>query len=436
MEYEEAEAFLLGIPRFASKNTPEDTKAFLRRLGNPGTDRIIVHVAGTNGKGSVCAYLSSVLRQGGYRVGLFTSPHLVTMRERFRVDGEPVSEQEFIGLLASVRKALSDFPGAAGGYHPSFFEMLFFMGMLYFQKKDVQVILLETGLGGRLDATNSVSGKDLCVITRIGMDHMEYLGDTLPLIAGEKAGILQKGVPVVYGDYGREVTQVLEKRAAELSCPVFFVSNRDIRNLDFHKNFIDFSMETRYYGYIRCTISTCAPYQTENAALALRALDALADRLPVSETALLRGMASARWEGRMEEIDQDVYLDGAHNVDGIRALLETVLRDGCAGRRFLLFSAVKDKQYKEIIGILWDSGLFHMIYVTEVKNTRGIPLETLEAAFYAAGAETVYGFGDAGNALKHVLAEKQPGDRVYIAGSLYLAGEIKSHIKRNDYDQF
>ncbi len=426
MGYEEAEAFLLGIPRFAKKNTPKDTKAFLRRLGDPGRDRIIVHVAGTNGKGSVCAYLSSVLQQGGYRVGLFTSPHLVTMRERFRVDGELIGEDDFISTLSYVNSRLDDFKKENSAYHPSFFEMLFFMAMLYFEKKEVQVILLETGLGGRLDATNSVSRKDLCVITRIGMDHMEYLGDTLSLIAGEKAGILQHGIPLVYGDYGPQAGSVIEKRARELACPVFYVSKQDIRNLDFHKNFIDFSMETRYYGYIRCTIHACAPYQTENAALALRALDALAGRLPVCETALLQGMASTRWEGRMEEIGKGVYLDGAHNVDGIRALLEAVLRDGCRGRRFLLFSAVKDKQYEEIIAILCDCGLFSIIYVTELKNTRGIPLGTLEAAFHAAGAETVYGIADAGSAYRQVLAQKHPEDMVYIAGSLYLAGEIKS----------
>ena len=424
--YEEAERYINSIPKFTGKSSMKETVRFLKHLGNPAQECKIIHVAGTNGKGSVCAYLSSVLQQGGYRVGLFTSPHLVTMRERFRVDGELIGEDDFISTLSYVNSRLDDFKKENSAYHPSFFEMLFFMAMLYFEKKEVQVILLETGLGGRLDATNSVSRKDLCVITRIGMDHMEYLGDTLSLIAGEKAGILQHGIPLVYGDYGPQAGSVIEKRARELACPVFFVSKQDIRNLDFHKNFIDFLMETRYYGYIRCTIHACAPYQTENAALALRALDALAGRLPVSETALLQGMASTRWEGRMEEIGKGVYLDGAHNVDGIRALLEAVLRDGCRGRRFLLFSAVKDKQYEEIIAILCDCGLFSIIYVTELKNTRGIPLGTLEAAFHAAGAETVYGIADAGSAYRQVLAQKHPEDMVYIAGSLYLAGEIKS----------
>ncbi len=426
MEYEEAEAWLLDIPRFQKKNEPEDTKRFLRRLGEPGKEKTVIHIAGTNGKGSVCAYLSSVLKRGGYRVGMFTSPHLVTMRERFRINGEIMPEKAFVDCLETVRSSLKGFDG----YHPSFFEMLFFMAMLYFEQEKVQVILLETGLGGRLDATNSVSRKDLCIITRLGLDHMEYLGDTVAEIAGEKAGILQKNVPVVAADSGEEASDVLVQKAENLSCPLFFVSKQDIRNFEFHKNFIDFSFDTRYYGYIRCLLTTCAPYQAENAALALRGLDVLSERLPLDKSALLEGMKEARWEGRMEEIAPGVYIDGAHNMDGIRAFLDAAERDGCTGRRFLLFSAVQEKQYTEMIGMLADSGLFDRIYAAEIKNTRGISRDILKAAFHAAGAERVDGFADTGRAWQAVMQAKGPEDILYIAGSLYLAGEIKGLLKK------
>ncbi len=433
MDYGEAESYLLEIPRFTRKNAPEDTAAFLRRLGEPGKEKTIIHIAGTNGKGSVCAYLSSVLQKGGYRVGMFTSPHLVTMRERFRINGELMPEADFVRYLESICSLLRDRKGS-GAYHPTFFEMLFFMGMLYFEEQNAEVILLETGLGGRLDATNSVSQKDLCIITRIGMDHMEYLGWSVSEIAGEKAGILQEGVPVVAADSGKESSFVIAERAQELSCPLFFVSKRDIRNLEFHKNFIDFSFDSRYYGYIRYSLTTFASYQVENAALALRALDVLADRLPVSVEALTRGMRDARWEGRMEEIRPGIYLDGAHNVDGIRAFLDAAGRDGSVGRRFLLFSAVQDKQFPEMARMLTDSGLFDRIFVTEIQNARSLSRQCLEEVFHATGVEQIEGFANSQNAWKVLLREKLSDDRVYIAGSLYLAGEIKGCLMRKEYD--
>lgn len=432
MVYEEAESYLLTVPKFAKKNTPENTKAFLCRLGDPGREKTVIHIAGTNGKGSVCAYLSSVLQSAGYRVGMFTSPHLVTMRERFRINGELISEKNFIKYFKSVKNKIKEGIPGEKNYHPTFFEMLFFMAMQYFEEENVQVILLETGLGGRLDATNSVNEKALCIITEIGLDHMEYLGGTIAEIAREKAGILRSGVPVVFADNRQEASRVIREEAQRLGCPAFFVSKRDVRNLEFHKNFIDFSYNTRYYGYIRCLLDTCALYQVENAALALCALDVLADKLPVDKKALSEGMHTMRWEGRMEEIFPGVYLDGAHNVDGICSLLEIVGRDGCNGERFLLFSAVEEKQYRQMIGLLADSRLFNKICVTEIRNARGLSGQTLETAFRDAGAERVTVFNESASGLKELLAERRQEDKIYIAGSLYLAGEIKRYIKNEE----
>lgn len=432
MVYEEAESYLLTVPRFAKKNTLEDTKAFLHCLGDPGREKTVIHIAGTNGKGSVCAYLSSVLRRAGYRTGMFTSPHLTTMRERVRISGEPVSEKDFIKYFELVKNKLEQGIPGKDDYRPTFFEMLFFMAMLCFEEENVQVILLETGLGGRLDATNCVDRKDVCIITEIGLDHMEYLGGTIAEIAGEKAGILRKGVPVVYADHRQEASKVIRQKAEMLDCPAFSVSKRDVRNLEFRKNFIDFSFDTRYYGYIRCLLATCAPYQVENAVLALRALDVLSDRLPVSSEALTEGMREMRWEGRMEEICAGVYLDGAHNIDGICGLLDAVGRDGCTGERFLLFSAVEDKQYRQMIGLLTAGRLFDQVFVTEIRNVRGLTAEVLSQAFRAAGAEHVTVYPKADRALEELLDRKRPEDRAYIAGSLYLAGEIKEAVKKRE----
>ncbi len=432
MEYQEAEAYLLEIPRFAGKNEPEATRAFLEHLGEPCRDKVLIHIAGTNGKGSVCAYLSSVLQCAGYRVGMFTSPHLVTMRERFRVNGEMAGEAEFVRCFQKVRAELPFFLPDGRRYQPTFFEMLFFMAMLYFEEQDTEVVLLETGLGGRLDATNSVSRKDLCIITQIGLDHMEYLGDSIGKIAGEKAGILREGVPLVFADRQNEASQVILEEALRLSCPVFPVSKADVQKSEFHKNFIAFSYNTRYYGYVRCSLATCARYQIENAALALRALDALAGRLPVTKEALVSGMRRAKWEGRMEEILPGVFLDGAHNVDGVRAFLDTVERDGCRGRRFLLFSAAADKQYAEMAELLSEGKRFDEIVLIRIKNKRGVARQALEESFRRAGAKALTVLSDSETALEALLQKKGPEDRIYIAGSLYLAGEIKAYIGREE----
>ena len=434
MEYREIEKYILEIPKFTKKNAPEDTKRFLCYLGDPCRDTMTIHIAGTNGKGSVCAYLSSILTEAGYRVGMFTSPHLVTMRERFRICGEMITEELFVQCFRLVKERLDRFrEEERSGYHPTFFEFLFFMAMECFAQEKAEIILLETGLGGRLDATNSVSRKDLCVITEIGLDHMEYLGNTVARIAGEKAGILRARVPVVYADNKPEASAVIEAQAGRLGCPCHPVSKERVRNIVFHKNFIDFSFDSRYYGYVKGILSTSASYQTENAGLALTAVDVLADRLHVTKEQLTEGLKKTHWEARMEEIMPGVYVDGAHNEDGIRAFLETVGQDRCSGKRYLLVSAVADKRYRQMISLLQQRRLFERIYLAKLDNPRGLSVEDIHRAFVqetGCGVQTeIRDMTDVGQAFREVVARKTEEDRVYIAGSLYLAGQIKSILR-------
>ena len=197
MNYKEIVDYIEEIPKFTSKNPLDHTKELLKRLGNPQNTMKVIHVAGTNGKGSVCAYLDSMLRNGGYHVGLFTSPHLVKINERFKIDGVMVTDEEFIKAFETVREIILQ-AQQDGLDHPSYFETLFLMCMVIFQKKQVDYVVLETGLGGRLDATNTVDRPLACIITSISKDHVEYLGNTIAEIAGEKAGIIKPGVPVIY----------------------------------------------------------------------------------------------------------------------------------------------------------------------------------------------------------------------------------------------
>lgn len=220
MNYTEAVDYIETIPKFTVKHPPEHTRELLSRLGNPQEGIKIIHVAGTNGKGSVCAYLNAMLLAGGKKTGLFTSPHLVRINERFQINGEDVSDEQFLDAFLKVEKAAKEYE-AEGEGHPSYFETLFLMGMLIFKEAGVEYLVMETGLGGRLDATNVVEKPLACIITSISRDHTEYLGDTLEAIAGEKAGIIKAGVPVIYDASQPGPASVIAAKAKEMGSPAW-----------------------------------------------------------------------------------------------------------------------------------------------------------------------------------------------------------------------
>lgn len=436
--FDEAVSYLDGTPRFTTKNTMEDTRAFLHRLGDPDRKMKIIHVAGTNGKGSVCAYMRSILEAAGYRVALFTSPHLVDIRERFVVEGRMISREDFLRAFLYIYELLDweRLEGAAsddsslcdpawGGYHPTYFEYLFFIAMVLFPERKPDFCILETGLGGRLDATNSVTKKELAVITHISLDHVEYLGNTTVEIAGEKAGIMQAGAGVVFWDSEPAVTAVFEEKATALGTFAHSVSKQDYRFLKIKKKSIDFSLSTEYYGYISLTLQTIASYQMENAALAVHAIEVLDQGRTITESQIRQGVEHCFWAGRMEEVLPEIYVDGAHNEDGIRAFLESVSLDGVQGDRSLLFSVVKDKDYEKMAEELVRSGLFFRIAITHMQTGRALELDRLEAIFdrYPGCCYSVY--DNVTTALRELLRSRGPDGRIYIAGSLYLAGEIK-----------
>ncbi len=434
-DYKEAENYINGIPRFSGKNSMEDTVRFLAHLGNPAQGCRIIHVAGTNGKGSVCAYLCSVLKEARISAGMFISPHLVDMRERFAADGKIATEEEFMEAFRIVRKKLSTLPPelAQASYHPSFFEFLFFMAMVFFERKGVEYVVLETGLGGRLDATNAVRKKELCVITSIGYDHMEYLGNTLAAIASEKAGIMRPGVPVIYPVRQKEVARQIEECAAKAGAKTHPLPKQAIKEIKIRNKTIDFSLHINYYGYIGFTVSTPAVYQTENAALAVWALMRLADGR-VTVPVIQAGIRKAAWEGRMEEILPSVYLDGAHNIDGTKAFLETVRRHPCQGKRKLLYSVVRDKKYQETVEAIALSGLFDVIGVVELADKRALPLTVLEDSYRQYTGFICKAYNDLDTAFWELVRGKDDEDTVYIVGSLYLAGEIKALLRRPRHD--
>lgn len=446
LTYEEAVDYIGRIPKYTEKHTVEDTRRYLDALGAPDEGMKIIHAAGTNGKGSVCCYLSTILQESGLKTALFVSPHLVSIRERISVDGKQISKDDFAGCFNRVLTVTKSDPERFP--HPTFFEFLFFMAMLWFREQAPDAVVLETGLGGRLDATNIVREKVLTVITRIGMDHMQYLGNTIAAIAAEKAGILRAGTPAVVPEEPGEALRVFRGTAEELHAPLTVVDNRrfsewdgtagEYRSDSFSCRCaagegIEFSAGSRY-DKIKCTLKTAALYQPENCALAVYSAETLKEVWPaVTDETIRRGVGRAFWEGRMEFVPPDLYLDGGHNADGINAFLRSVkgMPKG-KGRKFLLFSAVRDKQYEDMVHAIESSGLFALIAAAPMETARSLSEEELQDVLRRenrregdSAPETAV-LPDISAAFQLLRDRKKDGDLIFAAGSLYLVGQLKS----------
>lgn len=429
MTYQEAEAYILSIPKFTKKNKPEHTKLFLQYLGHPEQTFQTIHVAGTNGKGSVCAYLDAMLRAQGKTVGLFTSPHLVKINERIVVNGNMISDNEFLEIFdqvqnAIVRMAEDDLP------HPTFFEYLFGMAVCAFAKAKVDYVVLETGLGGRLDATNSISHPVCSVITSIGLDHTELLGDTLEKIAGEKAGIIKEGTPVFYADGAKESNEVIENVARNRSVFCKKVGKKDFKIVGIGEKDIAFSCANAYYEGITWKLHNTAIYQPENACLALEVM-----RMLFQEEKKLshwqKALANVTWQGRMEEVLPDIYIDGAHNISAIQRFSESVRsQDQRAPKeKVILFSAVQDKDYEQMIQHLCQQVDAELYVVTQITNQRAEDVTKLADIFRKYTKKPVVEKAELAEAWSY-LRDHQDHRRVYCLGSLYLVGMIKELIEK------
>jgi len=423
-----AEEYLTGLPQFKKKPEIESVRAFYQNMGMPSSGIPVVHVAGTNGKGSVCCFLQSILIENGYHVGLFTSPHLTDVRERIRIDRELISEKDFLESLETVKKVLEkrQIPEV-----PCKFEFFYEMAMTYFEKRKPDLIILETGMGGRLDATNSFPHPVLSIITRIGLDHTQILGSTLTEIAGEKAGIIKKDAPLIFLDDDPEVTHVLRSEADRIGTTAIPVKCTQIGKQNVHDKGIDFSYDTGYYECKCFSLSAHALYQCENAAVAVQASAQLQKENIVSlkEQLVYLGLKNAFWEGRMEEILPGIYFDGAHNPDGIRAFLETVSRMKLSenGKRFLIFSVAEEKDYLTMMAFLRDSKLFSIYLLTPLAGSRkSREVGLLETCL---GEQECRHFSSAEEAFEWCIRNKTEKDTVFAAGSLYLVGQLKVYLQ-------
>lgn len=432
MNYREAEAYINDTPRFTKKNTLENTRMVLDAMGRPERRMKLIHVAGSNGKGSVCAYLSSILTTAGKQTGLFISPHLVDINERFLLNQQPVSNEQFLEAFEAVMDIVHDLlrEQPEKFAHPTFFELLFLMGIYIFDKNHMEYVVLETGLGGRFDATNVIEKPLVSVITSISLEHTEYLGDTYELIAGEKAGIIKEGCPVVYDGSRQEVEAVILEKAARMHARSYAIRPDMYKILMNTQKTIDFSMDTGYYLPMDVSISSVAEYQVMNAMEAVTAAHVLDAGL--TENDIRRGMEQMRWEGRMETILPGVILDGAHNDSGVEEFVKTARRFQKNNRITMLFSCVKEKDYEGMIRTICENLDLSGVTVTEVESDRLVPAEELLQIFRKYTTQEVTAIPSVKEALQFALRNKGDGI-LFCVGSLYLAGSIKSVIRSKEY---
>lgn len=401
------------------KHTPglDRIRELLRRLGDPQRELKFIHVAGTNGKGSVCACLASVLEAAGYRVGLNTSPHLERFEERIRVNGREIPGQALGALLSRIRPAAE-----AMAEHPTEFELITAAAFLHFRREGCELVVLETGLGGALDASNVIEVPELAVLTAMGVDHAALLGSTLAEIAGAKAGIIKPGGDVVSRGGCPEADRVFRRVCRERGAAL---TELDLSRLRVRKRDLE-GMTLDFGPWEGLTLPLAGTYQAENAALALTALERLGEKgWRIPEEAVRRGLAAVRWPGRFEVLGRDplFLLDGAHNAHGMRATVES-LRTLLPGRRLVfLVGILADKDVGEMLDLL--APLAERVLTLRPDSPRAVDPAELCAALAERGVEA----RACGSAAEGVAAAKEAAGRrgaVCALGSLYLAGEIRT----------
>jgi dihydrofolate synthase/folylpolyglutamate synthase len=396
----------LGLERIAQ---------VLDALDRPQDRLRFVHVAGTNGKGSTCAMIEAALRGAGRRTGLFTSPHLAEPTERIQIDGRPISAERFAHAFERVHAAVEQL--LANGtieLHTTYFETVTAMALVVFAEEAVDMVVLEVGLGGRLDATNVVT-PDLCVITPIDFDHEAFLGRSLEAIAGEKAGILKAGVPAVFARQRSEAAAVLDLRAVQLCIPVARTEAWAIDDLELDARGSRFLLSGEFELRIECPLA--GEHQVENAATAAVALT----RLGISAGGIHDGIAQARWPGRLERVSEDpeIILDGAHNPAGARALAAYIARFYGGRRVRLIYGAMRDKAIDEISGILFAQA--QQVIVTAPRQVRALSPDSIRQVAEHADLRTAANLRDALAMVKDATAE----DVIFITGSLFLVAEAR-----------
>lgn len=427
LSFAQAAAWLDGLQQFTIKLGLDTTRALLADLGSPERGLPVLHIAGTNGKGSVGATLATILTTAGYRTGFYSSPHLSCVRERFRIDGECISEARFASMVERLQTVLGD-------RQPTYFETATLLTLLWFAEEQVDAAVLETGMGGRLDATNVVTPQ-VCLLTDISRDHEQHLGTGIAAIAREKAGIIKEGVPVVCSANDPEAVAVIAARCRECASPLF-LHGRD---------FVGTFEEDGLFAYrpisgpmrTGLTLRLAGVHQAVNTALALAALELLADRYPQAGAAVPAALARVHWPGRMESFSAEVdgcsrrfLLDGAHNQAGVEALVHSLTRGYQRKHLVLVWGNMADKDL--LPGLLSLLPLSDRVIFTRAEPIRSAAPEALLAQLSPEQQRRAECAATVAEALARAVAATSPDDLICVAGSLYLVGRVRQLLLGED----
>ena len=435
MDYRQALNYIENTGKFGSRLGLENVSRLLDILGNPHRDLRIIHVAGTNGKGSTCSFINSMLIYQGYNVGLYTSPYLEEFNERIKINNVNISDEDLAQSVSRVSDAIGQMI-EEGCDHPTEFEIITACAFLYFRDRDVDFAVIEVGLGGRLDATN-VCIPLVSAITSISMDHMEYLGDTLARIAFEKGGIIKNKRPVVLYQQSDEVESVISSICSERDSELFITENDKIEYISEEMSSQSVNLEVMGHFYSGIEISLPGRHQARNLAVALsvlRLLEISSDISQVDTEALYRSIRETRWPGRMEVIKTEplTIIDGAHNPDGAAILSESVDRYLVGKKINLVFGMLRDKDILSVAKLLAVKA--DRIIITEPESPRaassaevhGIILEALRGE----DVPDITEIPDIEEAVRHGQSMAGDGEAVIYAGSLYMIGRVRSLLRK------
>lgn len=425
--YSKAVEYLLDIPKFTKNKDNTNLRKILECMGNPDKDMKIIHVAGTNGKGSTCSFVNNILMAAGKTVGMFTSPHLVKINERIKINGQDISDDKFFRAFLDIKEVVDKII-KEGGEHPTFFEYIFLVGIRALSEAKVEYGIFEVGLGGRLDATNIIEEPLVSIITSVSMDHMEILGDTIEKIAMEKAGIIKAKVPVVYYGEDEKVDRIIKKEVEKKKTIGFSIKNSDIKIKSKTNKAIDFCFANSYDKYGCFEVPFVMEYQTRNAALAICATKLILKDL--DEETIGNGLKNTVWSGRMELVAERTYIDGAHNYDGVLQFKEYVneLMHKENAKAYILFSVVKEKEYYEMMNLIEEIDNCKGFLVAPIMNARAAAVEDMAQYLTKSGKE-VYTFATLGEAYDYGQKLIKDNDYLFCVGSLYMVGEIKAHLE-------
>ena len=419
MNYTQAMEMMKEIAKKGSVLGLEPVKNLCELLGNPQDKLNVIHIAGTNGKGSILAYLESILIEGGYKVGKYSSPTLFSYLERFKINGENMREEEFASYFSKVEECLCRMQKLNTPL-PTAFEVETAIAFEYFFDKKVDVVLLETGMGGRLDATNIVKCPVCTVIASVDMDHMAFLGSTLEEIAREKAGIIKESVPVVISPNQKEDAKRVMKQIADKKNAPFFQG--EVPTIS------DYSLEKQCFYFAgnkkkQYEISLLGTHQPENASCALKVLEVLRETFPVEEDKISEGLRKTKWKARFEILQKEplVIRDGAHNENAALRLKESLQKYFTKPQFIYIMGVLKDKEYEKIIDIM--APMAKLVYVITPKNERALTAEELKCAWSQYGKNVVV-VEDAKEAFHMALRDYQGESGILCFGSLSFMSEI------------